>query len=399
MEPYKTLSCHKIGISHIEKGLECEDYSLSYEDDKISICAISDGHGDKNCFRSAKGAKIACESAIRQIKIFFSYGEETKKALSENYNIALNQLEKSIIAEWTSRVEFDVSKNSFTEKELSPLKDNIKQFFKSNTRPQKAYGCTLIVSAITEYCWFAIQIGDGKCTAIFDDGVYINPIPDDNEGCVGNRSTSICSSNAISSFRHFYGTVLPVAVFVTSDGIEESFSEKDLNKCYYTISYWANTENTASLKEKVNELLPQITKGGSGDDVSLSIIINPSYPAKQSKQSIKEINKCISNYKEHIKSIQEKYEFVSNKYSDIIKKNAVLEKQISELQAEIEKIQQEIVENKKQAGNLFEIENEYLQQKTKLEKMLNLKKSADIFWKSKNELLLLEIDESEFTEI
>lgn len=399
MKPYKTFSCHKIGTSHIAKGLECEDYSLKYENEKISVCAVSDGHGDKNCFRSGRGAKIACESAIRQIKVFFSYKKETENALKENPDITLNQLEKSIISEWTKRVEYDISVNPFTEKELSPLADDIKNFYKSGTRPQKAYGCTLIVSAITDYGWFALQTGDGVCTAIFDDGVYINPVPPDDD-CVGNRSASICSSDAIRSFRHFYGKVLPQAVFVTSDGIEESFSTKDLNKCYYTISYWANTENTEEVNKRLDTLLPQISSGGSGDDVSLSFIINPSYPATQAKQSIEEINQRLALCLEHKDKTAENYENSLDSVNMLSAENEEINRLIAERQSEIDALRKKAAENeeKLQTFDISSAKQEYENAAAQYEKLLNFKKSADIFWKNKNTLLSLNIPDSEFSD-
>lgn len=396
MKPYKTFSCHKTGTSHIAKGLECEDYSLCYEDEYISICAVSDGHGDKNCFRSAIGSKLACESAIRQIRQFFSYGEETKSALEKNSDITLNQLEKSIIVEWTNQVKYHFLQNPFLEAELSPLSEDIQKFYRENIRPQKAYGCTLIVSAITSYCWFSLQIGDGICTAIFDDGVYLNLMPSDDEGCVGNRSTSICSSDAIRSFRHYYGTVLPVAVFVTSDGMEESFDNKGLNKCYYTISCWVNAENSDSVNTHLENLLPQISSGGSGDDVSLSIIINPSYPAMPPKQTLEEVNHKIKLYTEHTEILRVKYNKAIEARNMILSENEAISNRIEQLQSEIEMMKRKSAENSEKLQQLSEIEKESEEAEEQLKKMINYKKSADIFWKNKNEILSLGIEESEF---
>ena len=61
---YIVFNKHHIGASHINKGAPCEDFSASFIDNLMAIAVISDGHGDKNCFRSAKGAQIACEAAI-----------------------------------------------------------------------------------------------------------------------------------------------------------------------------------------------------------------------------------------------------------------------------------------------------------------------------------------------
>lgn len=396
MQPYKIFSCHKTGASHIEKGIVCEDYSLCYENDSISICAISDGHGDINCFRSAMGAKIACESAIRQIKVFFSYGKQTRSALDRNSDIALNQLEKSIIADWTKAVEYDIYKNPFSEQELSCLSEDIQKFYRENTRPQKAYGCTLIASAVTDHCWFAIQIGDGICTAIFDDGVYLNPIPADDEGCVGNRSTSICSSDAIRSFRHYYGKVLPRTIFITSDGIEESFSEKDLNKCYYTISCWFNSESYDEAQKHIEDLLPKISIGGSGDDVSLAVIADPSYPAVMPKQTIEEVNHRFEICLDNTEKLKAKYEKTIEDRDMLISENETAKQRIGELESEIETLKRRMNEISEKLQYISEVENEYADAEKQFEKMNNYKKSADAFWRNKNKILSLGIKENEF---
>ncbi len=72
MQPYIELNAHHIGNSHVQSGMSCEDYSATYSDDQVSIIVISDGHGDKNCFRSDRGARYACETAINLCRQFQS---------------------------------------------------------------------------------------------------------------------------------------------------------------------------------------------------------------------------------------------------------------------------------------------------------------------------------------
>lgn len=75
MQPYIELNAHHIGKSHIQSGLLCEDYSATYSDDQISIVVISDGHGDKNCFRSEKAQDMhvklqsGCADSFRALPI------------------------------------------------------------------------------------------------------------------------------------------------------------------------------------------------------------------------------------------------------------------------------------------------------------------------------------------
>lgn len=48
MEGFKSYSGYKVGVSHIAKNMGCEDYAATYDNEKVSIAVISDGHGDKN---------------------------------------------------------------------------------------------------------------------------------------------------------------------------------------------------------------------------------------------------------------------------------------------------------------------------------------------------------------
>ena len=38
-----------------QKNMGCEDYAATYDDEKVSIAVISDGHGDKNALEVRKG--------------------------------------------------------------------------------------------------------------------------------------------------------------------------------------------------------------------------------------------------------------------------------------------------------------------------------------------------------
>ena len=136
---YITYSGHQIGVSHIDKGLQCEDFSANYIDDRIAIAVISDGHGDKNCFRSAKGAEIACTIAI----------EKTKEVLCDTDAITelkcspdriITELEKCIIHRWNQCVIDDARIHPFTDIEYQGLDDNVVLTLKSGQKHQKVYG-------------------------------------------------------------------------------------------------------------------------------------------------------------------------------------------------------------------------------------------------------------------
>ena len=88
---------------------------------------------------------------------------------------------------------------------------------------------------VTDEYSFGLQIGDGKCVYIDADGKFSEPIPWD-ENCQLNVTTSICDSDAIDEFRYFVTENTPTAVFIGSDGIDDSYaSDEELYALYRSI--------------------------------------------------------------------------------------------------------------------------------------------------------------------
>ena len=70
MAQYGTFNCTTIGYSHIQKGIGCEDYSARLDDGDIHIAVVSDGHGDKACFRSHLGSEWVTKIAVENLHAF-----------------------------------------------------------------------------------------------------------------------------------------------------------------------------------------------------------------------------------------------------------------------------------------------------------------------------------------
>lgn len=328
---YITYSGHQIGVSHIDKGLQCEDFSANYIDERIAIAVISDGHGDKNCFRSAKGAEIACTIAIEKVNEVLCDTDAIIELKSSPDRI-ITELEKCIIHSWNQCVLDDARIHPFTDIEYQGLDDNVVLTLKSGQKHQKVYGCTLIMCVFVEGFWFGIQIGDGKCIACASNGLYSQPIPADNEGCVGNRSTSICNSNAFDSFRYYYGTDIPVAVFVASDGVDESFDENGLNKCYYTISSWLKTLNENDYRNNIDELLRKISKGGSGDDVSIACIVSRKEEVKKPFATSQQVALKMDELFSILQEAEKRYIELSEQKREADEGKCKLEKEVLDLE-------------------------------------------------------------------
>ena len=249
-----------IGASHVKEKKPCQDFSASISNPKYAIAAVADGHGGEEYFRSARGARFAVESAMSCIEEFLL----TNDNLLNNVDEALKALEASILISWHEKILNDIKKNSVK------IEQKCRDFF-------SPYGTTMIAAAFTRFNWFAIQIGDGKCVVINNDKSVSQPIPWD-ERCLLNQTTSLCNEEAGGNFRHFYSKEKPLAVFLGSDGIDDSFpvnkNEEYLASFYQGIYNNFEKESFKKGAKQLHKMLPFFTKKGSGDDVSIAGIIS-----------------------------------------------------------------------------------------------------------------------------
>lgn len=260
------------GASHIKKNKECQDASMSYSDEHIAIAIVCDGHGGADYIRSAIGSLCACNAAEINIKNFLE--NTNKDVFFTNPEKSLHMLEASIINVWNQLIYAHYEKNPFLPMELEGISEKAKKKYVEDRRIESAYGTTLIAVGMTHDYWFGIHIGDGKCVAINPEGKFVQPIPWDSK-CFLNATTSICDSDALSNFRHFYSQKLPVAVFVGSDGVDDCFSNNEqLYNLYRTILYSFGTSEFKEALDGLKDYLPRLSAKGSGDDVSIAAILD-----------------------------------------------------------------------------------------------------------------------------
>jgi hypothetical protein len=279
---YKSFAVTVIGGNHIKQGKSCQDSSFNCESGGSSIAVAADGHGDDNCFRSGIGAKIAVACAARGIAEFLKIHEPGlfKKGISplqNDFDKAIQVLIKHIIASWQGTIEKYHAAHPFTPEELEKADEKHRKIFEAGGNPGKAYGTTLIATAITGYYWFGIHIGDGRLTALYPDGSFDQPVPWD-EKCYLNVTTSICDDDTSERARHYFSfhkeKPPPVAVFLCSDGIDDNYpvdgNEKHLFKLYRTITLTFAEDGFDSTCKQLKDLADSFATKGKGDDVSIA---------------------------------------------------------------------------------------------------------------------------------
>lgn len=265
---FKAFHMSERGESHLHDGRVCQDSSASFSDECGTVTVVSDGHGGCDYVRSQIGSAMACEAAVKNIRRLFE--NISPEAFLAEPDMMLIQLEAAIINDWNESVRSHYEANPFTEEELDCVSEKAGASYRSGHRIERAYGATLIAAAMTRDYWFGIQIGDGKCAAFDEAGICTQPIPWD-EKCFLNKTTSICGSDALRDFRHFYSEKIPTAVFMGSDGIDDSFkNEEDMYDFYKTILYAFSISDYTQAVDELKAYLPRLSKEGSADDVSIA---------------------------------------------------------------------------------------------------------------------------------
>lgn len=271
-----------IGYSHLQSGKPCQDASYSETSDRMSIAIVSDGHGGAIHSRSDTGAQLA---------IFAAQGVIETHPLSDWENPDKRQeLFNEIVDTWTV-LTINHYYDNLTEQAIAqlPLFPDVEQSIRNITT---LYGCTLMAACVHAEGWFAFQIGDGKCVTIHplqtdldfpennskflipNSKLVTEPIPDDDR-CFLNMTTSLCDPNAATEFRFYGGNndTIPVAIFLGSDGIDNSWGTDEALHNFY-IEVLKHCTSAENVTHDLAEALPQLSQAGSQDDMSVAAIVD-----------------------------------------------------------------------------------------------------------------------------
>lgn len=272
-----------IGHSHIKKGTPKEDFGAIQKYDDCLIFVLGDGHGDPTCFRSQIGSEMICNIAIETLKSFCDTVKENDrekelfvKRTSQNM---IRQLVSVIFGTWKKKTVEHLKENPYTEDEISFM--DSKREIGSNTilaydqgiGLEHIYGTTFIAGALTDKYLLLLHQGDGKCSVMYADGEYDEPVPWDDR-CFSNVCTSVCDVDSIESCRYAIIKLDEnpvIACIISSDGVEDSFAEDmDLVHSYYDeILLYGSENGKEALERHLEETLPEMTKNGSNDDITI----------------------------------------------------------------------------------------------------------------------------------
>lgn len=253
-----------IGDSHVKKGTVCQDSSGTVVTDRFAIAVVADGHGSAKHFRSDVGSRIAVEITTKLLKNYMSR-PDFQEQFFRHPTFILAQMEKQILMKWREAVEEYHRENPLTDEE----EKRIPEAARGRMRTAVIYGSTVLAAVMAEDFSYGMVLGDGGFVVLGADGTLSIPIEDANAHA--NYTSSLCNTDAIHFFTHWYTTERTEALFVSTDGLFKSFaSEEDFLRYHGLLAHMLG--DAARTEQSMARNFLKRTREGSGDDISMALV-------------------------------------------------------------------------------------------------------------------------------
>lgn len=276
------------GSSHVRCDLPCQDASISRIFSDGALACVSDGHGQSASVRSDRGSKIAVRCAADCLEEFALHAIEpqanatgssvTEDLLTDTRSAqTVRRLTDAILSRWAQGVREDLAASPFAKEELERAGEGA-EALQRGEHLELAYGATLVAALWVGHVLLLLQQGDGRCVVVDGEGRMSQPIPWDPR-CHENVTTSLSDVDAVDGIRHAVIDLRATnvaAVLMGSDGVDGSFvGDEGLYDYYRRVLVTLADAGAKGLESQLEKSLPQLSKRGSGDDVSVAGIVRP----------------------------------------------------------------------------------------------------------------------------
>lgn len=343
MDDYYVFHRTVRGYSHKKRNISCEDASACYAGEagrgKYYIAAVADGHGDRTCVRSAKGAGLAVKAAVCCLESFAESalsgqteeGEsEVKPMYPADGSEDLRRLTDGLVAQWNDEVQRHIKEHPFLEEELA-VAGSAADIYRAGKKLVHAYGTTLIAALMLPGVLLLLQQGDGRCEVFYEDGTVEQPIPWDDR-CYQNVTTSMCDPDAADGIRV---CVIPLnqkkvtACYLGTDGVEDSYRTMEGTHMFYRKLSCELVQNRPDgsrcnedvFQKRLYRILKNLSRHGSGDDVSAAGIVDAG-----------SLIPCVSLFEKQIEryGLEEEQIYYENRRISMSRKHGILRARMEE---------------------------------------------------------------------
>lgn len=194
MEGWRIVRASVIGTSHLERGVECQDYcdhkEIPTSDGTILVAVVSDGAGSAS--NGAEGAELACTQFVSEVETFLMDGKTI-----EDLDSKFGQL-------W-----------------LSYVQQRIGDLAEAAQKSTRDYACTFLAAVLSDESAVFYQIGDGAIVyspAHRPDSYFWGVVP--HEGMYANTTDFITDNSAQEKLQHEFLSVPVKNLAMFTDGIQ-----------------------------------------------------------------------------------------------------------------------------------------------------------------------------------
>ena len=336
-----------IGYGHIQEEIPCEDASVSYasDDGNFQIIVVGDGHGDPACHRSAQGSKLVIAAAVQCLREFAQAicAGTVDISAPEQQEYYMKLLTHAIISQWYGAVRRNLLEHEMGEDDFREA-GRYEKAYRQGSYLEHLYGTTLIAALQVGSYLILIQQGDGRCDVFYQDGSVDQPVPWDDR-CKGTTTTSMCDRDVLESIRYAVLDVEKrgiVACYIGSDGVEDSYYENEKTQLGTHRFYMALTDKLYELGPErfdgyLEKFLPEFSKSGSRDDVSVAGIVSLELDAA----FIENYKKAVRQYDDHERLCKRK-EQLEQKLISMTRKHGILEKKLADAEASLKEAKERL---------------------------------------------------------
>lgn len=280
------MACSVRGASHEQNGQPNQDACLldvgkgvfSTATDKKWYCnnidaeslpvslLLADGHGSKRHFRSERGSRFAVEMGREAFhKIYSKLSDNDAWRNNGLAQDRVSEMLDNLINSWGTKIAEDVDHDPFSSEQIDLVAN----------RPEVAYGSTLLGVLVTQHWTLYIQLGDGDILVLDKDGKVSQPIAKSAE-LIANETTSLCQENAAKKVKYalkMNSDNSPWMLMLSTDGYLNSFREESsLLQAGHDFQTLLYTKGPEYIDQELEIWLTEMTKEGSGDDITLGLL-------------------------------------------------------------------------------------------------------------------------------
>lgn len=237
-----------IGAEHQRNGKPCQDEAGLIEiGDRVAI-AVSDGHGSSQY--ADVGSRLAVTSTLYMLNLFAeAYEAEPLPVL---HALARDVLRRNIQRGWV---------------------DAVRAYGSGDTSDLRAHGATLAFAISTPKALIIGDVGDCDILLVEADGTVTRPLM--AKDYFGEQTSSLCLPESQTDFYTVVRSApqAETLLMISTDGYSKSYpTDKDFESLGKFYLEWIRASGLDAVGAKLPKRLAEITKDGSGDDISLAML-------------------------------------------------------------------------------------------------------------------------------